>query len=196
VLCSCVDGRRIESCVNHFFFCVQWFYVLRIIIIIIIIVIIIIIIIIIKHAMKTYFGICGMAPRILTSTLDGGEWSASRPGRFTPREIAPNYPLDRRPGGPQSRSGRGSEDKNSQPLPGLEPPIIWPVAQRCINEVTRLLGTLHTHWIGGWVGPRAGLDAVVKRKNPVISPAGMMQRLQGMYGQVSLRTVLFLSLTW
>jgi hypothetical protein len=24
---------------------------------------------------------------------------------------------------------------------------------------------LGTHWIGGWVGPRAGLDAVVKRKN-------------------------------
>jgi hypothetical protein len=23
-----------------------------------------------------------------------------------------------------------------------------------------------THWIGGWVGPRAVLDAVVKRKNP------------------------------
>jgi len=21
-----------------------------------------------------------------------------------------------------------------------------------------------THWIGGWVGPRAGLDAAVKRK--------------------------------
>jgi hypothetical protein len=40
----------------------------------------------------------------------GGEWSASRPGRFT--------------------SERG---------PG-------------------------THWIGGWVGPRAGLDAVEKRK--------------------------------
>jgi hypothetical protein len=27
-----------------------------------------------------------------------------------------------------------------------------------------------THWIGGWVGPRAVLDAVVKRKIP--SPAG------------------------
>jgi hypothetical protein len=26
-----------------------------------------------------------------------------------------------------------------------------------------------THWIGGWVGPRAGLDTVVKRKIP--SPA-------------------------
>jgi hypothetical protein len=49
----------------------------------------------------------------LTSELDGGEWSASRPDRFTPRERAPG-----------------------------------------------------THWIGGWVGPRAVLDAVVKRKIP------------------------------
>jgi hypothetical protein len=49
----------------------------------------------------------------LTSALDGGEWSASRPGHFTPK--------------------------------------------------ARALGT---HWIGGWVGPRAILDAVVKRKIP------------------------------
>jgi hypothetical protein len=49
----------------------------------------------------------------LTSALDGGEWSDSRPGRFTPRERAPG-----------------------------------------------------THWIGGWVGPRVVLDAVVKRKIP------------------------------
>jgi len=27
-------------------------------------------------------------------------------------------------------------------------------------------GPLRTHWIGGWVGPRAGLDAMVKRKIP------------------------------
>jgi hypothetical protein len=47
----------------------------------------------------------------LTSALDGGEWSISRPGRFIPRKRAPG-----------------------------------------------------THWIGGWVGPRAVLDAVVKRK--------------------------------
>jgi hypothetical protein len=46
----------------------------------------------------------------LTSALDGGEWSASRSGRFTPRERAPG-----------------------------------------------------THFIGGWVGPKAVLDAVVKR---------------------------------
>jgi hypothetical protein len=44
----------------------------------------------------------------LTSVLDGGEWSASRPGRFTPRVRAPG-----------------------------------------------------THWIGGWVDPKAVLDAVV-----------------------------------
>jgi hypothetical protein len=49
----------------------------------------------------------------LASALDGGEWSALRPGRFTLRERAPG-----------------------------------------------------THWIGGWVGPRAFLDAVVKRKIP------------------------------
>jgi hypothetical protein len=49
----------------------------------------------------------------LTSALDGGEWSASRPGRFTHKERTPG-----------------------------------------------------THWIGGWVGSRAVLDAVVKRKIP------------------------------
>jgi hypothetical protein len=49
----------------------------------------------------------------LTSALDGGEWSASRPGRFIPKERAPG-----------------------------------------------------TNWIGGWVGTRIVLDAVVKRKIP------------------------------
>jgi hypothetical protein len=64
--------------------------------------------------MKAYWGSGGRAPRILlTSALDGGEWSASRPSRFTTRESAPG-----------------------------------------------------THWIGVWVGPRAVLDAVVKRNIP------------------------------
>jgi hypothetical protein len=47
----------------------------------------------------------------LASALAGGEWSASRPGRFTPRERAPG-----------------------------------------------------THWIGGSLNPRAGLDAAGKGK--------------------------------
>jgi hypothetical protein len=62
----------------------------------------------------------------LTSVLDGGEWSASRPSRFTPRERVPG-----------------------------------------------------NHWIGGWLGPRGGLDAMVKKfpipagtpDHPVRSPA-------------------------
>jgi hypothetical protein len=68
------------------------------------------------YAMKAYWGSGGMPSHYLTSALDAGEWSASRTGRFTPRERA---------------SG--------------------------------------THWIGGWVGPRAVLDAVVERKIPSLS---------------------------
>jgi hypothetical protein len=49
----------------------------------------------------------------MTSAVGGGEWSAFRPSRFTPRERVPG-----------------------------------------------------THWIGDWVGPRAGLDKVSKRKIP------------------------------
>jgi hypothetical protein len=59
--------------------------------------------------MKTYGGVELYLQAFLTFALDGGEWSASLPGRFTPREGAPD-----------------------------------------------------THWIGGWMGPRAGLDAVMK----------------------------------
>jgi hypothetical protein len=65
------------------------------------------------HAMKTYWGVEIQLHALLISALDGGEWSASRPGCFTPRERA-----------------------------------------------------LGTHWIGGWVGPGAVLDPVVKRKIP------------------------------
>jgi len=45
---------------------------------------------------------------------------------FTPRalysqEKSPRYPLDMRLGELQSRSGRGGEEKNYQPPPGMEP---------------------------------------------------------------------------
>jgi len=39
------------------------------------------------------------------------------------------YPLDRRLGGPQRWSRHSGEEKNSQPLSGLTPLIIQPVAQ-------------------------------------------------------------------
>jgi hypothetical protein len=43
------------------------------------------------------------------SAVIGGEWSASRPGRFTLARKSLRHPLDRRPGGPPSRSGRCEE---------------------------------------------------------------------------------------
>jgi hypothetical protein len=55
-----------------------------------------------------------------------------------PQGKSPWYPLDSRLGGPQSRSGRGGEEKNSQHLLGLEPPINQPVAQRYTAELSRL----------------------------------------------------------
>jgi hypothetical protein len=61
----------------------------------------------------------------LASALYGGKWSVSRPGRFIARE-----------GGPQSRSGRGGEKKNSHPLPGVEAPFIQPVAQGSATELS------------------------------------------------------------
>jgi hypothetical protein len=45
--------------------------------------------------------------------------------------------------GPQSQSGHGDEEKNSQPLPGLEPPIIQPIAQHCANEQSLLQRKVH-----------------------------------------------------
>jgi hypothetical protein len=91
------------------------------------------------HAMKAYWGIGGIAPRILDLGTRRRWVIASSPGRFTPSERAPGSPLHRRLGGPQSRSGRGGEEKNSQLPPGLESPIIRPAGQRHTTELTRLL---------------------------------------------------------
>jgi hypothetical protein len=43
-----------------------------------------------------------------------------------------------------------------------------------------------THWIGGWVGPRTGLDDVEKRKfltlpGPELRPLGRLGRSQSLY---------------
>jgi hypothetical protein len=37
-----------------------------------------------------------------------------------PQGKSPRYPLHRKLGGPQGRSGRGGEEKNSQPPPEIE----------------------------------------------------------------------------
>jgi hypothetical protein len=61
--------------------------------------------------MKAYGGVDVKIYIFLTSALAGGEWSASRPGRFT----------------------------------------------------------FGTHWIGGWVEPRVGLDDVDKILGPTVT---------------------------
>jgi hypothetical protein len=68
-------------------------------------------------------------------------WNAKRSSVFSltyrkhySQEKSPWYPLNRMLGGPQRRSGRGGEEKNSQPLPGLEPLITQPIAQHCNTE--------------------------------------------------------------
>jgi hypothetical protein len=47
--------------------------------------------------------------------------------------------MDRKLAGPQSRSGRGGEEKISQTLPGLEPPTIQPIAERYTTKISLLL---------------------------------------------------------
>jgi hypothetical protein len=80
--------------------------------------------------MNTDGGGKDIASSFWTPALDGSEWSASSPGRFTPRESVPGgpqswsgrfrYPLDSRLGGPQSLSERYGEEKNLAPV-GNEP---------------------------------------------------------------------------
>jgi len=59
--------------------------------------------------MKDCLGSGGKAPRIL-DLCTRWMWVVSRPGRFTPSESS-WYPLHKRLGGLQSRSGHGGEEK-------------------------------------------------------------------------------------
>jgi len=66
------------------------------------------------HTMKAYWVSGGIAPLIL--------WPQHfMPWLLYPQGRSPWYPLDRRLGGPQSHSGHGGEEKNSQPPPGIAP---------------------------------------------------------------------------
>jgi hypothetical protein len=68
----------------------------------------------------------------LTSAPDGGEWSASRPGRFTPRERVPSTHWIAGWEGP--RAGLDTVVKRKIPSPRRESnprtPIVQPIAQR------------------------------------------------------------------
>jgi hypothetical protein len=95
--------------------------------------------------MKAYWRSGGIAPHI----FDLGtrwRWVVS----FTPLPLYPQgkrpwYPLDRRLVGPQSRSGGSGVKKSSQPMSGLEPPIIQLIAQcQCHSLHTEDGGSITT----------------------------------------------------
>ena len=69
----------------------------------------------------------------MTTALEGGERSASRPGRsLSPGKT--RYPLYRRLGGPQGRSGQVWK---ISPPPGFDPQTIQPVASHYTDSTTR-----------------------------------------------------------
>jgi hypothetical protein len=100
------------------------------------------------HDKKTYWKSGGIAPLIL---ILGTRWRwvvSFTPRPLHPQEKRPWYPLDRRPGGSQSRSESGGEEKNSQPLPGLEPhnlparspPLYhWATCEKQFNRIFKII---------------------------------------------------------
>jgi len=73
--------------------------------------------------MKTYKGEEAQPHSLLIFALDGGEWSTSRHSHLTPRK-EPQYPLNRRLGGPWGPSEHFGEDKNLLPLLAFQPWIV------------------------------------------------------------------------
>ena len=61
----------------------------------------------------------------MSAALEGGEWSASRPGRTLPLGKT-RYPFYRKLGGPQGRSGRA---ENLVPT-GIQSQTVQPVVSR------------------------------------------------------------------
>jgi hypothetical protein len=68
----------------------------------------------------------------MTTALEGGEGSASRPGRSLPPGKT-RSPLYRRVGGPQGRSGKCGK---SRPPPGFDLRTVQPVASRYTDWAT------------------------------------------------------------
>jgi hypothetical protein len=77
----------------------------------------------------------GRAPPFLTSALDGGKWSASRPCSFTPEETVPGTHCIGGWMGPRSDLDAVEKRKNLFPLLGIEP---WPSSPQHVAIPTEL----------------------------------------------------------
>lgn len=82
---------------------------------------------------------------LLNSALGGGEWSTSSPGHLTPGKEQ-RYPLKRRLGWRQSRSGRSEEEESLFPLPRIEFRIVQPIAQSLRYPVSSTLKCTTKIW--------------------------------------------------
>ena len=71
----------------------------------------------------------------MTTALEGDERSASRPGRSLPPGKT-RYPLYKRLGGPQGRSGQVRKISPTPP-PGFDPRTVQPVASRYTDYASR-----------------------------------------------------------
>jgi hypothetical protein len=63
----------------------------------------------------------------LATALRGDKWSTSCPSQFTLRKN-PQYPLNKKVGGPYSWSGHSGEEKNLTSLPRFQLWILQPTA--------------------------------------------------------------------
>ena len=91
----------------------------------------------------------------MTTALEGGEGSASRPGRYFPSGKT-LYPLNTRLGGPQGRSG---QVRKISPPPGFDPRTVQPVASRYTDYATR---TTRFMIISKYFLPESALEIVVR----------------------------------
>jgi len=82
----------------------------------------------------------------MTAALNGGEWSAPRPGRTLPPGKA-RYPLYMRLGGPHGRSGRA---ENLVPT-GIRSRTVQPVVSRYTDWATKIrVGSEYSGQGGAW----------------------------------------------
>ena len=72
----------------------------------------------------------------MTAALEGGEWSAARPGR-TLRPGKTRYPLYRTLSGPQGRSGQAGNLFST----GIRSRTVQPIVSRYIDWATRPIYT-------------------------------------------------------
>jgi hypothetical protein len=108
----------------------------------------------------------------LNSALDGGEWSMSRPGRALPPRKGPRVLIVQEAGWAPEPVWTQRIEEKSFAFAGYRTQIVRSdTISQAHSPRERTPGT---HWIGGWVGPRAGLDT--EARGHILSPMPGIER--------------------